>query len=71
LGTVVSGHQGCKAFDRRGRELRLTARPRLLYLANHITTKRKDILATPPQPHVRKKLEPEVPQGTIGQPSST
>jgi len=70
LGTVASGLYR-KAFDRRGRELWLTARPRLLYLANDITTKRKVILATPPQPHVRKKLEPEVPQGTIGQPSST
>jgi hypothetical protein len=70
LGTVVSGLYR-KAFDRRGREPELAARPRLLYLANDITTKRKDILATPPQPHVRKKLEPGVPRGTIGQPSST
>ena len=36
----------------------LAARPRRLYLANDITTERKNNLATPPQPHVRKKLEP-------------
>jgi hypothetical protein len=58
LGSLASGPDR-KVFDRRGRELNGSAfAPGWLYLANDITTERKDILATPPQPHVRKKLEP-------------
>ncbi len=44
-------------------------RPRLIYLANHITTERITVLATPPHTHVRKKLEPHAPHGANRQPS--
>jgi hypothetical protein len=71
IGHIASGqHRGI--FDRRGRELNGSKHgPGSFYPANDITNERKKNLATPPQPHVRKKLEPDVPQGTSRQPSST
>jgi hypothetical protein len=58
IGHIASGLY-CGVFDRRGRELLARSRPRLVLSCEHITNKRNYILATPPQPHVRKKLEPK------------
>ena len=46
-------------------------RPRLVLPRQGHHQQTKKHLATPPQPHVRKKLEPSVPPGTSRQPSST
>jgi hypothetical protein len=56
-----------------GRELKSSLSSRLVLTRSHNPrTKRiKNNLAIPPQPHVRKKLEPDISQGMSRQPSST
>ena len=57
MGAVASGPTG-GVCDRRGRELWLAARPRLVYLAKTSLENEPNHLAHPPHTHVRKKLEP-------------
>jgi hypothetical protein len=66
LGTASQRPWIAGEWGRRGRELRLAAAPGCFYLAADLPlerTKNKNDLAPPPQTHVRKKLEPEVPSG--------
>jgi hypothetical protein len=71
LGTLASGRQR-EVADRRGRELEGSQPPPARFISPRTSLgNEENILAHPPQTHVRKKLEPEGLQGTIRQPSAT